>query len=157
VRRLARDQLLRQGRYAGDGGAGPHPQPDRREQALLEKGAAMKPVALFSGVFVGRHPDRARHVHGLRIGRVAVMDVFLHPAVVAAITVMMGAGLGWLAARAKAQPDMQTVTNAAVAGVIGHYIEALTLQTAEVHSLRTDIEGTAADGRIAERRDRRTQ
>ena len=68
------------------------------------------------------------------------MDVFLHPAVVAAITVMMGAGLGWLAARAKAQPDMQTVTNAAVAGVIGHYIEALTLQTAEVHSLRADIE-----------------
>ncbi len=68
-----------------------------------------------------------------------MMDVFLHPAVVAAITVTIGALLGWLAARAKAKPDVQAVTNAAVAGIIQHYTQALTDQTKEVHQLRDEI------------------
>lgn len=67
------------------------------------------------------------------------MDSLVHPAVVAAFTVMVGAGLGWLAARAKAKPDIQSVTNAAVAGIIQHYTQALTDQTREVHALRDEI------------------
>lgn len=68
-----------------------------------------------------------------------MIDVLVHPAVVAAFTVTAGAGLGWLAARAKAKPDIQSVTNAAVAGIIQHYTQALTDQTREVHSLRDEI------------------
>lgn len=46
---------------------------------------------------------------------------------------------GWLAARYKAKPDVQAVTNAAVAGIIQHYTQALTEQTREVHELRNEI------------------
>lgn len=68
-----------------------------------------------------------------------LVEVFLHPAVVAAITVTVGAIAGWLTARAKAKPDVQSVTNAAVAGIIQHYTQALTEQTHEVRTLRLEI------------------
>lgn len=42
-------------------------------------------------------------------------------------------------ARFRTKPDVQAVTNAAVAGIIQHYTQALAEQTKEVHELRTEI------------------
>lgn len=44
-----------------------------------------------------------------------------------------------MAARWKAKPSVQSVTNAAVAGIIQHYTQALTDQTREVHELRKEV------------------
>jgi uncharacterized coiled-coil protein SlyX len=42
-------------------------------------------------------------------------------------------------ARIRSKPDVQAVTNAAVAGIIQHYTTALAAQTKEVHDLRAEI------------------
>lgn len=67
------------------------------------------------------------------------MDALLHPAVVAAIASIVGAAAGVFTARYNSAPKVQEVTNAAVAGIIQHYTQALTDQTKEVHSLRDEI------------------
>jgi septal ring factor EnvC (AmiA/AmiB activator) len=72
------------------------------------------------------------------------MDVILHPAVVAAISVAIGAIAAAFTARWKSEPDVQSVTNAAVAGIIQHYTQALADQTREVHDLREEIKDMRA-------------
>lgn len=63
--------------------------------------------------------------------------------IVAALSGGIGAIAGAIAtvfaARFKSEPEVQAVTNAAVAGIIQHYTQALTDQTKEVHELRAEI------------------
>lgn len=62
---------------------------------------------------------------------------------IAAVSGGVGAVAGaistMIAARFKSEPDVKAVTNAAVAGIIQHYTEALAAQTKEVYELRSEI------------------
>jgi predicted RNase H-like nuclease (RuvC/YqgF family) len=62
-----------------------------------------------------------------------------------AVPALVGAGIGalgqWLVTRANKAPDVQTSLNAAVAGVIQHYEQALERATKEIGALRVEIEG----------------
>lgn len=72
-----------------------------------------------------------------------MIDALANPAVVGAISGLLGTVSGSVAtvlvARRKTAPDVQAVTNAAVAGIIQHYTQALAEQTREVHALRGEI------------------
>lgn len=72
-----------------------------------------------------------------------MMDWLLDSGVTAAISGVAGAVAGAVAtvfaARAKAKPEVQAATNAAVAGIIQHYTNALAEQTREVHNLRKEV------------------
>lgn len=68
-----------------------------------------------------------------------MIEALLHPAVVAAIASILGAAAAVVTARYNKAPDVQAVTNAAVAGIIQHYTQALADQTKEVHALREEI------------------
>jgi len=63
----------------------------------------------------------------------------MNHAVVAAIAGAISAVATAFAIRWKSKPDVQAVTNAAVAGIIQHYTQALTDQTKEVHELRREV------------------
>lgn len=66
-------------------------------------------------------------------------DLIFHPAVVGAFATVIGVVGGIFTAKLNKQPDVQAVTNAAVAGIIQHYTQALTDQTKEMHSLREEV------------------
>lgn len=72
-----------------------------------------------------------------------VFELLANPAVAAAVAgafgTIGGGVAGAFAARWRAAPSVQAVTNAAVAGIIQHYTDALAAQTQEVHALRVEV------------------
>ena len=68
-----------------------------------------------------------------------MLEWLTNPGVVGAFSGGVGAIAGALAARWNSAPKVQEVTNAAVAGIIKHYTDALAEQTQEVHKLRAEI------------------
>lgn len=73
-----------------------------------------------------------------------MFEILANPAVAAAVAGAfgtIGGGIaGAFAARWKAAPSIQAVTNEAVAGIIQHYTQALAEQTREVRACRLEIE-----------------
>lgn len=82
-------------------------------------------------------------------------DLFRDPTAMTGIGGIIGAVLTWLGVRTKASadvraaeaakaPDIQATLNAAVAGVIKHYTDALEAARAEMAALRQTIEEQSA-------------
>jgi hypothetical protein len=70
---------------------------------------------------------------------VTVLELFANPAFTAMLSGLAGLVAGYVSKRIEKAPDVQASLNAAVAGVIAHYTEALRASEASMDAMRGEI------------------
>lgn len=68
-----------------------------------------------------------------------IVELFANPAFTAMLSGVAGLVAGYVSKRIEKAPDVQASLNAAVAGVITHYTEALKAAETSMHEMRDEI------------------
>jgi hypothetical protein len=70
---------------------------------------------------------------------VTIIELFINPTFAAMVSGLAGLIAGFVMKRVEKAPDVQASLNAAVAGVITHYTEALKASSAQIEAMRAEI------------------
>ena len=68
-----------------------------------------------------------------------ITDLLTNPTFAAMLSGVAGLAAGYLSKRVEKAPDVQASLNAAVAGVIAHYTDALKASSAQIEAMRSEI------------------
>ena len=68
-----------------------------------------------------------------------IIEILVNPTFAAMISGLAGLVAGFLMKRVEKAPDVQASLNAAVAGVIAHYTDALKASSAQIEAMRAEI------------------